>query len=151
MPPLDLTFYKNIQHKPLQSVFTYMVEICITVALVTAVFIATLMFVNNTGPSLAVELTVSFISVFLAIAISMFVGWLLYGFVLGILIMLCSMIIKKRVSYVVSVKTGLYVMSLGMIFVAVPAVAPISFFGEILSIVIVLANSKSIFKFFKAF
>ncbi len=139
------SFYKNIDAKPLRSIFVYMIQVSITAAVITAIIVAFYMIANHIGSLPAVSSIFGLVATFLAVLMSMFVIWLLYGFVLGILIMLASMIFGKRLTYSVSIKAALYALSLGMIFTLASAINPVPYFGEMVFIVIILINSKGIF------
>jgi hypothetical protein len=143
-------FYKNINNKPLRDIFIYILRVDLTVSAVYAIFTAIYTIHGFLDSTQATNLNLAFIfilglfSVFIALFITLFILWILYGFIFGIIIQVISILIKRRLSYTVSVKTSYYAISLGVIIMIIPEIPDyIYILGMVLPVLIVILNLKN--------
>ena len=143
-------FYKDISSKSLRSIFVYICKIDLIVSIILTILSAIILGLNMnqsaqvSGLALAISYVFGILSIFATMFLTMLIIWILYGLVFGVLILITSIIIKKRISYAISIKTAIYSMSLGIIFIVIPKSSEIiSWLGIAISVLIVIVNLKN--------
>lgn len=125
-----------------------MLKIALLVASIYAVvaaiypFLDPNLFGDVSGSTFAVSYIIGILTIFITMLLSIFVIWIVYGWILGIVILGVSKIFRNKISYAVSVKTGIYAMGLGVILMVTPHLPFSSWLGIIIPILIVLVNLK---------
>ncbi|MES2216709.1 MAG: hypothetical protein V4481_05465 [Patescibacteria group bacterium] len=142
------SFYKQINSRPLRSIFIYMLKVDLVVSVlvlvVTAVYVGFNLsqFGNVPNSTLAVSYIMAVVAVPIAVFLTIFVTWILYGWIFGVIILLVSTIFKNKIPYTISVKTALYAMSSGVLLSIIPNLPFRLLLGIAVPILIVLINRK---------
>jgi len=141
-------FYAQISNKSLKNIFKYMFRIDLIVSAIAFVIVS-IYFALNLNlfgdvplSTFVVSSVVGVLSSVISIFLTVFIIWIIYGWIFGIIILGVSMIFKKNISYTVSVKIALYAMSLGVILSIIPFLPFGSLIGIAAPILIVLINVK---------
>ncbi len=141
------SFYKEINSKSLRNIFIYIIKIDLIISIVftilTAFFLISDLIKDTQLPvgALIISALFGLLTVFGTVFLTVFVVWVVYGWVLGVVLFVTSLLFKKRISYVISVKSSMYAMGLGMVISVIPKFSSvITLLGIAIPILIILIN-----------
>ena len=142
------SFYKGIDSISLRNIFIYMlkVDLILTIILTIYEFISVITKVtelnNLPTTALVISLIMALISLFISKFLTIYIIWLLYGWVWGLVILTISTIFRRKIIYTHSVKIAIYSMSLPIVLMMFPSSQALFGIALIVPVIIVLINLK---------
>ena len=120
------SFYEQINHKSLKSIFGYIFRVDSVITIVALIVVSIYYALNLSSfgdvsnSALVAGFIISIVSTPLVIFLTIFITWIIYSWIFGVIILGISTLFKSKIPYTVSVKTAMYAMSLGVVLNIIP-------------------------------